>query len=98
MSEFGLSDEQVMEEVHIAGIGVERVVTIFGTNQAGNFLNIGQCWGDKSVTEISLRPGKIVSNFDHLYPDAYKHLDEFLDKRNEMRDGADWCSSLAGRT
>ena len=74
--------------------GSSARVTIFGTNQAGNFLNIDQCWGDKPVTELSLRPGKIVSNFDHLYPDAYKHLDEFLDKRNEMRDEADWCSSL----
>jgi hypothetical protein len=61
---------QVMDKVLFADIGVERGVTIFGTDQAGNVLNIDQCWGDKPVTELSLRPGKIVSNFDHLYPDA----------------------------
>ena len=41
------------------------------------------------MTDPYLRPGKILSNFGDLYPDAWKRVYEFRAKRNEMKDGAD---------
>ena len=43
------------------------------------------------MTDVYLRPGKILSSFGHLYPDAWKLVDEFRAKRKELKDWPDWC-------
>jgi hypothetical protein len=44
-----------------------------------------------SVTESYLRPGKILSAFGRLYPEAWKQVDEFRASRKELGDWPDWC-------
>ena len=36
------------------------------------------------MNEPYLRPGKILSAFGRLYPDAWKQVDEFRAKRKEL--------------
>jgi hypothetical protein len=43
------------------------------------------------VTAPYLRPGKVLSTFGHLYPDAWKKVDEFRAHRMELGDWPDWC-------
>jgi hypothetical protein len=38
-----------------------------------------------------LRPGKILSTFGHLYPQAWKLVDEFRARRKELGNWPDWC-------
>ena len=39
------------------------------------------------MTDPYLRPGKILSTFGHLYPDAWKQVDEFRASRKELGTG-----------
>ena len=43
------------------------------------------------MTDIYLRPGKILGTFSRLYPDAWKQVDEFRARRKELGDWPDWC-------
>jgi hypothetical protein len=43
------------------------------------------------VTDQYLRPGKILSTYGRLYPDAWKQVDEFRASRKELGDWPDWC-------
>ena len=43
------------------------------------------------MTDPYLRPRKILDQFSHLYPDAWKQVDEFRAKRKELGDWPDWC-------
>ena len=43
------------------------------------------------MTDPYLRPGKILSTFGRLYPDAWKQVDEFRASRKELGDWPDWC-------
>jgi hypothetical protein len=43
------------------------------------------------VSDIPLRPGKIVGIYGRLYPDAWKQVDEFRAKRKELGNWPDWC-------
>jgi len=43
------------------------------------------------VTDPYLRPGKILSTYGHLYPDAWKRVDEFRASRKDLGDWPDWC-------
>jgi len=36
------------------------------------------------MTDIYLRPGNILHSFSRLYPDAWKHVDEFRARRKEL--------------
>jgi hypothetical protein len=38
-----------------------------------------------------LRPRTILDQFSHLYPDAWKQVDEFRARRKELGDWPDWC-------
>jgi hypothetical protein len=42
------------------------------------------------VTDPYLRHGKILSTYAHLYPNAWKQVDEFRARRKELGDWADW--------
>jgi hypothetical protein len=43
------------------------------------------------MTDVYLRPRKILDNFSRLYPDAWKQVDEFRASRKDLGDWADWC-------
>ena len=43
------------------------------------------------MTDIYLRPGNILHSFSRLYPDAWKHVDEFRARRKELGKWPDWC-------
>lgn len=43
------------------------------------------------MTDPYLRPGNILHSFSRLYPEAWKQVDEFRAKRNELGGWADWC-------
>ena len=43
------------------------------------------------MTDLYLRPGKIVSAFGRLYPHAWQQVDEFRARRKELGDWPDWC-------
>ena len=43
------------------------------------------------MTDIYLRPGNILHSFSRLYPDAWKHVDEFRARRKELGNWPDWC-------
>jgi hypothetical protein len=43
------------------------------------------------VNDIHLRPGKILGQFNRLYPDAWKQVDELRARRKELKDWPDWC-------
>ena len=43
------------------------------------------------MTDIYLRPGKILGTFSRLYPDAWKQVDEFRARRKELGDWPEWC-------
>ena len=36
------------------------------------------------MTDIYLRPGKILGTFSRLYPDAWTQVDEFRPKRKKL--------------
>jgi hypothetical protein len=38
------------------------------------------------LTDPYVRPGKILSTYGHLYPDAGKRVDEFRAKQKELGD------------
>jgi hypothetical protein len=43
------------------------------------------------MTDIYLRPGKILGTFSRQYPDAWKQVDEFRAGRKELGNWPDWC-------
>jgi hypothetical protein len=43
------------------------------------------------VTDQYLRPGKILSAYGRLYPEAWKQVDELRARRKELRDWPEWC-------
>ena len=43
------------------------------------------------MTGLDPRPGDILHSFSHLYPDAWKQVDEFRARRKELGDWPDWC-------
>ena len=43
------------------------------------------------MTDPYLRPGKILGTYAHLYPHAWKQVDDFRASRKELGDWADWC-------
>ena len=43
------------------------------------------------MSDIYLRPRKILSTYAHLYPNAWKQVDEFRASRKELGDWPDWC-------
>ena len=43
------------------------------------------------MTDIYLRPGKILGTFSRQYPDAWKQVDEFRARRKELGNWPDWC-------
>ena len=43
------------------------------------------------MTDISLRPGKFLSAYGRLYPEAWKQVDELRARRKELRDWPEWC-------
>jgi hypothetical protein len=50
------------------------------------------------MTEPYLRPGNILRSFSRLYPDAWKHVDDFRASRKELGDWPDWCFLPLART
>ena len=38
------------------------------------------------MTDPYLRPGKILGTYSHLYPHAWKQVDEFRARRKELGD------------
>ena len=51
------------------------------------------------MTDIYLRPGKILHSFSRLYADTWKQVDEFRARKKELRDWPEWCFlPLAGPT
>jgi Protein of unknown function (DUF1593) len=43
------------------------------------------------MTDLCLRPRKILDSFSRLHPDAWKQVDEFRAKRKEFGDWPSWC-------
>ena len=43
------------------------------------------------MTDIYLRPGKILSAFGRLYPQAWQQVDQFRAGRKELGNWPDWC-------
>ena len=43
------------------------------------------------MTDIYLRPGKILGTFSRQHPDAWKQVDEFRAGRKELGNWPDWC-------
>ena len=49
------------------------------------------------MNEAYLRPGRILGSFSRLYPDAWKHVDEFRANRKGLGNWPGWCfMPLAG--
>ncbi len=43
------------------------------------------------MNEAYLRPGRTLSTFSRLYPDAWKRVDDLRARRKELGDWPDWC-------